>query len=349
MVTLGPAAGRDYPGTYAEFLAWFPDDAACADYLDWLRWPEGFRCPKCGGSRAWRLSDHRWWCESCRRRWSATAGTIFHRTRTPLTVWFAVAWQVTGNKNGISAAALRRQMGFGSYQTGWAMLHRFRTCMVLPGRDRLTGRVEIDETVIGGVRPGPGGRGALDKTLVAVAVEQHAPKGLGRCRLGIISDASASALLDFATDNIAPGSELVTDGWPSYAVVASRGGYEHLPISLRASGTIAHVALPGVHRIASLLKRWLLGTHQGAVGGDHLQAYLDEFTFRFNRRTARRRELLFYRLLQQSVEAEPITYRDLIVRPSPRRSTSAQPRGRVRKSAPGSLALTVNHHPWRNI
>ena len=348
MVALAdPQAGRDYPGTYGEFLAWFADDGSCLDYLDWLRWPGGFHCPTCGGDHAWRMGDHRWWCEDCRRRVSATAGTIFHRTRTPLTVWFAAAWQMTASKNGMSAAALQRQMGFGSYQSAWAMLHRLRACMVIPGRDRLTGTVELDETFIGGVRAGPGGRGALEKTLVAIAVEQHAPKGLGRCRLGVIPDASSSALLDFAQDNIAPGANLVTDGWPSYVAVASQGGYEQLPISLRGSGTLAHIALPGVHRIASLLKRWLLGTHQGAVEGDHLQAYLDEFTFRFNRRTAKRRELLFYRLLQQAIEAEPHTYASLVAKPVSKRVSPMPLNGSRRRHGPASLALVVDSHPWR--
>jgi transposase-like protein len=346
--SMAPVAGVDYPRTYGEFLAWFPDDAACLDYLDWLRWPEGFSCPFCGGSHAWRLRDRRWWCEDCRRRVSATSGTIFHRTRTPLTVWFTAAWQMTASKGGVSASELRRQLEFGSYQTIWAMLHRFRACMVIPGRELLSGTVEMDETEIGGVHAGVKGRGALGKTLVAVAVEQNQPMGLGRCRLGIIPDASAKSLLSFAKANIEPGSDLLTDGWSAYPVVASRGGYEHLPTSLRGTGTIAHVALPGVHRIAALVKRWLLGTHQGAVEGDHLQAYLDEFTFRFNRRHAKSRQLLFYRLLQQAVSANPITYRSLVVKPTPKRSSSSSTAHLRQHTKPNSLAVSQRAHPWRS-
>lgn len=173
---------------------------------------------------------------------SATAGAILHRTRTPVTVWFSAAWQMTASKSGISAAALQRQRRVGSYQTAWAMLHRLRTCMLISGRDRLTGRVGINETFMGGVRAGPGGWGALDKTLVAIAVEQPAPKGLGPCRLEVIPDASSGALLGFARDNIAPGSGLVTDGWPSYVAVPARAATsicqsayedrEHSPTSL---------------------------------------------------------------------------------------------------------------------
>ncbi len=347
-ISVRPVAGIDYPSNYGEFLAWFPDDEACLDYLDWLRWPDGFCCPFCAGSHAWRLSDRRWWCEDCRRRVSATSGTIFHGTRTPLTVWFTAAWQMTSSKGGISAAELRRQMEFGSYQTVWAMLHRFRACMVMPGRELLSGTVEMDETEVGGAHAGAGGRGSLGKTLVAVAVEQHHPKGLGRCRLGVIPDASSKSLLAFAKATIKPGSDLITDGWSAYQSVASSGGYEHLPISLRGTSSIAHVALPGVHRIASLLKRWLMGTHQGAVEGDHLQAYLDEFTFCFNRRNAKSRQLLFYRLLQQAVQVVPITYRSLVVKPVPKRKPPTPPNGSRHQFKPASLAVVRDRQPWRS-
>ena len=189
-----PQADKDYPRSYGEFLAWFPDDDACLDYLDWLRWPNGFSCPRCGGETAWRLNDGRWWCAGCRRRISATAGTIYHRTQTPLTLWFAAAWYMTSSKNGVSAKTRHRLLGFGSYQTVWAMLHRSRNAMVRPGRDRLCGDVEVDETMIGGVKPGKRGRGAHGKVFVAVAVEQIRPKGFGRCRLKVIPDAQSTTL-----------------------------------------------------------------------------------------------------------------------------------------------------------
>jgi ISXO2-like transposase domain len=197
---------------------------------------------------------------------SVTAGTIFHRTRTPLTIWFAAAWYVTSAKNGVSAKTLHRLLGFGSYQTAWTMLHRFRTAMVRPGRDRLAGEVEVDETFIGGIKPGKRGRGARGKALVAVAVESLNPKGFGRCRLRTIPDAEAPTLRSFVLDCVEPGSVLVTDGFASYPR-AIGDDYGHRPFTVAGSGVQAHVVLPGVHRVASLVKRWLLGTHQGAVGG----------------------------------------------------------------------------------
>jgi hypothetical protein len=343
-----PVRGQDYPGSYAELRAWFPDDRACLDYLDWLRWGTGFACPHCGNTRSWPLTDGRRSCGGCGRKVSATAGTIFHRTRTPLTVWFAAAWHLTSQKNGISALGLQRVLGLGSYQTAWAMLHRYRSAMVRPNRDRLRGEVEVDETLIGGVRSGPGGRGAGGKTLVAIAVDrtwsakrQH--WALGRCRLAIIPNASGNSLRAFLTANVEPGATVVTDAWPPYPN-ATRGLYVHQPINLSVPGTIAHVALPGVHRVAALLKRWLLGTHQGSVESDHLAAYLDEFAFRFNRRGSRVRGLLFYRLLELAVATPPVSYRALVVNPAPKRTKPIAPTSRV---VPRSLVLKTPARPWR--
>jgi transposase-like protein len=262
-------------------------------------------CTGCGAiGTAYRLADLSWWCPTCDTRTSVTAGTIFHRTRTPLTLWFAAAWFLTSQKDGASALGLQRVLGLGSYQTAWAMLHRLRSAMVRPGRDMLSGDVEVDETSIGGVKPGKRGRGAACKTLVAVAVERTGAKGFGRCRLLVIPDATAPTLGQFLADHVEPGSVVLTDGLKSYPI-AIGANYVHKPVNLAGTGLPAHVPLPGVHRIASLVKRWLLSTHQGAVEGDHLQAYLDEFCFRFNRRTARSRGLLFRRLLEQSGRHRP--------------------------------------------
>jgi transposase-like protein len=340
-----PQAHKDYPRSYGEFLAWFPDDEACLDYLDWLRWPSGFSCPRCEGEAAWRLSDGRWWCAGCRRRRSVTAGTIYHRTQTPLTLWFASAWYMTSSKNGVSAKTLHRLLNFGSYQTAWAMLHRYRSAMVRPGRDRLCGDVEVDETMIGGVKPGKRGRGAAGKVLVAVAVEQTPPKGFGRCRLKAIPNANSPTLRSFLLDHVEPGSTLITDGLSSYHGAAG-SDYAHHPTPVKGSGMKAHDLLPGVHRVASLVKRWLLGTHQGSAERDHLQAYLDEFTFRFNRRRSRARGMLFYRLLQQAVETAPTSFKELVVNPKPRVQNKPLP-PKVRRIAPPSLQVTVPPRPWR--
>ena len=303
-------AGRDYPPSYADLLAWFPDDAACLDYLEWLRWPNGFFCSQCETPSHWRMGDGRFWCAYCQRRVSVTAGTIFHRTRTPLMIWFAAAWYMTSAKNGVSAKTLHKLLNFGSYQTAWTMLHRFRSAMVRPGRDLLTGEVEVNEIFIGGLKSGKRGRGAEGKTLVAVAVELLSPKGFGRCRLRVIPDTQASTLRLFLLDYVKPGAVIVTDGFSSYPD-AIKSDYQHKLYVVTRSNDPAHVCLPGVHRIASLLKRWLLGTHQGAVEADHLQAYLDEFAFRFNRRKSEFRGLLFRRLLEQAVQVEPLSYKTL--------------------------------------
>ena len=344
MTERSPRAGVDYPGSYADLLSWFPDDGACLDYLDWLRWPDGFSCPRCGPVAAWRYGDGRWFCSGCSHRVSATAGTIFHRTRTPLTVWFAAAWHLTNQKNGISAIGLKRELGIGSEQTAWAMLHRYRTAMIRPGRDRLSGSVEVDETVIGGPEPGRPGRGALGKTLVAVAVEREV-RTFGRCRLQVIEDASAPVLRNVLLAHVEPGSTVITDGWPSYPPACSTD-YVHEPLVVSGSGHKAHELLPAVHRVASLVKRWLEGTHQGGVQPAHLQAYLDEFAFRFNRRRSRARAMLFYRLLEQSVQATPRTYRSLVAGVHPSRRTLPVPPADKRVRCE-SLAGPQLDRPWR--
>jgi transposase-like protein len=336
-----PVAGRDYPGSYGELLSWFPDDAACLDYLEWLRWPNGVRCPRCVSPDGWRLGSGRWECGVCGRQASVTAGTIFHRTRTPLRLWFAAAWQMTSQKHGVSALGVQRSLGLGSYQTAWAMLHRYRVAMVRPGRERLSGHVEVDEGYVGGVESGVGGRKTETKAIVAIAVEIKNPKGFGRIRLKHVPDVTAESLLPFIDEAVQEGSTLHTDGWQAYWTLPERG-YEHERTVIRRQRDPPHVVMPGVHRVASLLQRWLLGTHQGRVGHDHLDAYLNEFTFRFNRRNSRRRGLLFYRLLNQAIAAEPITYRSLVAN-----STPTSPRS-TRPSRPGRVAdIPAVHRPWR--
>ena len=337
--------GRDYPRDYAELRAWFATDDACRDYLAWLRWPNGFVCPRCGPVDGAARPDGSYWCGGCRRTTSVTAGTIFDSTRTPLTIWFAAAWYMTSAKNGVAAATMQRLLGFGSYQTSWSMLHRFRTAMVRPNRDKLSGDVEVDEVFFGGVKPGRRGRGAEGKALALVAVELRSPKGFGRCRMRVVDDASAVSIRQFLHDFVEPGSTIVTDGFASYPTAAAET-WAVRALNLAASGSTASTALPAVHRVASLSKRWLLGTHQGAVEGDHLQSYLDEFTFRFNRRRSGFRGLLFYRLLEQSVQVVPVTYRELVASPRPGRSRRKP--GPDRAPAPPSLERPhPSAYPWR--
>jgi ISXO2-like transposase domain len=230
----------------------------------------------------------------------------------PLTLWFAAAWLMTSQKNGIPALGLKRVLNLGSEQTAWAMLHRFRTAMVRPGRDRLTRTVEVDEAFFGGPEPGRAGRGALGKTMVAIAVEVSVDGSqLGRCRMSVISDAEGPTLRTFVEDNVEPGSLVVTDGWAGYQV-ACKPPYRHDRSAISRQTLPAHELLPAVHRVAGLAKRWLLGTHQGGVKPGHLQAYLNEFTFRLNRRNSDARGRLFFRLLEQAVLAEPRTFRSLV-------------------------------------
>lgn len=279
-------------------------------FLGELRWPEGFKCPKCAGSKFWITGRSLWHCSTCGRQQSPVEGTLLHRTRFPLKTWFDTAWHVCEQKNGMSALGLQRAMGFGSYHTAWEWLHRMRQAMVIPGRNKLTGEVEVDETFVGGVKPGKRGRGAAGKTLVLIATEVRGSI-IGRIRLLVIPNSTAETLLESVESLIECGSNVVTDGLASYNGLTGRG-FDHTvsrPIS-----EVGRNLLPKAHRVASLLKRWLLGTHQGAVSSEHLQQYLDEFVFRFNRRASGSRGLLFYRLLQQAVAHKPIPKRQLVVR-----------------------------------
>lgn len=298
-----PVGGVDYPRTFQELLAWFPDDAACLAYLERLRWPEGFICPACGASGGWRTAKARWMCTECGRQSSVTAGTIFHRIRTPLSTWFAAIWFITSQKNGMSAQGLQRVLGFGSYETAWAWLQKLRRAMVRPERDLLSGVVELDEVFIGNESRGRAA-GFKDSCAAMVAVESMPNRRLGRVRIELAQIARSSDLVHFADRVVAPGSLIKTDGARQLRRLSTMG-FEHQYFTGLDSKTPAHVNLPGVHMVASLLKRWLTGTLHYAVTQEHLAYYLDEYTFRFNRRTSKSRGLLFYRLLQQAVETDP--------------------------------------------
>ena len=249
-------------------------------------------------------------CAGCGRQASVTAGTIFHDTRKPLRVWFRAAWLVASQPNGISALTLQRQLGLGSYRTAWTWLHKLRRAMVRPGRDRLKGIVEIDETYFGSPEEGTSGRETYWKVPIVVAAEE-AGRRIGRIRMRQLPDCSAASLEGFIAGAVEPGSTIHTDGWSGYQGLR-RLGYLHQVTNIRLSGHPADELLPRVNRVIALLKRWLLGTHQGGVSAEHLDYYLDEFTFRFNRRRSRSRGLLFYRLLQQAVEVPPVPLQTLV-------------------------------------
>jgi transposase-like protein len=302
---------EDYPIDQLDFERRFATEQACQDYLVKLRWPEGFVCPRCQHRSAWAVNRRRQMCAECLYPVSATAGTIFHDTRKPLQLWFRAIWHVTSQKQGASALGLQRVLGLGSYVTAWSWLHKLRRAMVRPGRDALSGRVETDETYVGGLAEGKRGRGSQKKALVVIAAEEDGAS-IGRIRMARITDASASSLEGFIVQTVAVGSVVHTDGWDGYNGLSALG-YKHEATVLRGQGKEAATQLmPRVHRVAALLKRWLLGTHQGAVSAEHLDYYLDEFTFRFNRRTSRSRGKLFYRLVQQAVQIGPTAYKDMI-------------------------------------
>src|SRR5215207_3274019 len=310
----------DLPKDMPSFLARFGTDQQCRDYLFAARWPEGFRCLACGHDDAYALKTKIVYeCVACGKQHSLLAGTIFEQTKTGLSRWFLAIYLVTSSKRGISAMELKRQMGFGSYGTAWAWLHKIRRAMVVTDRKPLAQRVEADETLVGGARPGKPGRGAAGKTVVAGVVESRRGKSkerrLGRLRLEAVPDASAASLQGFLDRNVHSPAEVATDGWKGYLGLPAKG-YTHEPVNLARSWGDAALRLPAIHLVFALAKRWLLGTHHVAVSPKHLPAYLDEYVFRFNRRTAKRISHGFARLVEQAVRTRPSTYRAIVMTPA---------------------------------
>lgn len=296
---------KEYPKDSLEFERMFRTERDCRDYLVRIRWLGGFRCPRCGHTQAWRRSRGLFQCGGCHKDTSVTQGTIFHGSHLPLRIWFRAMWCVTSQKSGVSALGLQRALGIGSYETAWACLHKLRRAMVRPGRELLGSEVEVDETFIGGHEAGAGHRHIGKKSLVAIAVEVRGT-GMGRVRLRQIPDASEKSLVNFVRDTVAPASTVVTDGWSPYSRLVE-WGYIHRPRPASPNRAQAITLLPRVHRVAALLKRWLLGIHQGSVSKRLLGAYLDEFAFRFNRRLSQDRGWLFHRLAQQALAIGPVS------------------------------------------
>jgi len=302
----------DYPRNWKEFMDWFSDEDKCYDYLEKIRWIDGFICPSCGKKQEpYKTTRGRITCRSCLHQTSVTAGTIFHGTRTPLRIWFSAIWYVVNQKQGTNALGLQRVLGFKSYQTAWAMLHKFRRVMIRPHREKLSGLIEVDEFYLGRKEEEKKGRLVEKKSIVIVAVEMKNRKGLGRVRLKQIEDVSEESLIAFIQDVVEEGSTIKTDGWTGYHNV-NKLEYNHEITVISSSPDPAHIAMPGVHLVASLIKRWLLGTHHGSYSKGQLDYYLDEFTFRFNRRTSKSRGLLFYRLIELAVSHETTPYHSLI-------------------------------------
>jgi transposase-like protein len=288
---------EDYPKTLIEMEDRFNSEAACLDYLRQVRWPHGFICPRCEAGEFWLTARGLHHCRQCDLETSITAGTILHRTRKPFRLWFRCMWHITNQKFGANALGIQRVLSFGSYHTAWQWLHKLRRAMVRPDRDRLNGVIEIDETYVGGKKPGKRGRGAAGKALVGIAVEDKGDEGIGRIRLQHLQDASAASLGSFVHTIAEPDSVIRTDDWAGYNGLTA-SGFKHVVMPSSNDLKLAHL-------IAALLKRWLLGTYQGAVRPSHLTYYLDEYTFRFNRRTCTFRGKLFYRLVQHAMMVDP--------------------------------------------
>jgi transposase-like protein len=305
---------EDFPRTLVEFDERFGSEEACQQYLFAVRWPEGFRCPVCGNPKAWLNKRHLLVCSACGRQVSLIAGTVMQGTRKPLRMWFRAMWWVCTQKTGGSAQGLQRLLGLGSYQTAWAWLHKLRRALLRAGREPLAGPVEVDDAFLGGTEEGVVGRQSFKKARLVIAVEAPGPnrKVVGRIRLAQVPDFSAPSLVSFVLENVAPGSQIITDGWSGYQSLGSLG-FTH-EIRVGEVELLAHV-----HRVISLLKRWLLGTHQGAVRSKHLQHYLDEFTFRFNRRKSHDVGKIFYRMLQGAASNEVTVYWRLVGRSAPNR------------------------------
>jgi len=311
-------AGDDFPKTIVEFDARFGTDQACRAYLIRIRWPEGFRCPSCGNGKAWANKRHLLVCAGCGKQVSLTAGTVMHGSQKPLPMWFKAIWWVCTQKTGGSARGLQRLLGLGSYQTAWAWLQKLRRATVRAGREPLEGPVEVDDGFVGGEEEGVIGRQTFKKAKIVVGVEVPGAdrREIGRIRLQVVEDFSSKSLCGFVTENVAPGSTVITDEWTGYGPL-SRHGFRHEVRQAASSKKEKNQLLPNVHVVISLLKRWLLGTHQGAVRPKHLQRYLDEFAFRHNRRKSQHVGKIFYRMLQGATATKPTPYWKLVGRADP--------------------------------
>ncbi len=295
----------DFPKTLPQFAARFATEDACFLYIIASRWPDGFKCSRCGHTEAYGRKDRRAvQCKQCDKVYSATAGTVMHRSRQPLCNWLWAAYLVAVDKRGISAVQLQDQLGTRFYDVSFNMLHKLRAAMVNPERTPLRGIVEADETYIGG--PEPGGQGKGGKAIVVGAVEVR-DSGPGRLRLRLVLSANRGPILKFIKDTVAPGSTVITDAAQVYESLG-REGYRH-ELQTTASGDPQDTVLPHLHLAFSNLKTWLRGTHHGRVSKKHLQAYLNEFVFRYNRRG--NLQAAFQTLLGLTTKVEGPTYRGL--------------------------------------
>jgi transposase-like protein len=299
-----------YPKDFQEFLEQFKSEDACRNYLFEMRWKEGFVCPKCKNDvKYWLTAKNMIHCGVCGYQASLTAGTIFHGTRKPLLLWFHIMWWVAAQKTGVSASNMMDFMGFGSYKTVWIWLQKLRRAMLRPGRDKLFGIVEVDETNIGGMDAGTGKQ--IAKTQVIIATECKGKK-IGRVRFRCVKEATPDNIAPFLNENIKHGSVVITSGRDEYAFMRESPLYKHQIKNSSRGERESQELLPHVHLVDSLVKRWLQGTHQGKVSSKYLPYYLDEFAFRFNKKISTNRGWLFYMLIRQAIDIGPIGRNEII-------------------------------------
>jgi len=300
---------EDFPKSQVEFDKRFSTERACYEYLFKFKWPDGFSCVKCGHPAYWVSSKYIYICTRCEHQQSLTAGTIMHSTKKPITYWFKAMWWFTTRKSGVNAVNLKDLLGLGSYDTAWTWLQKLRHCTIRNGREKLSGIVEVDDFVLGGQKSGKRGRGAEGKTIVLAAVEKRGRR-LGRIRLQVALNCSSDSLMPFIEHNIKPGSHIITDGWKGYYPIDNKK-YSHQKVCWTKSADKSSI-LPGVHLVISLVKRVMLGTFQGRFEPKHLQSYLDEYVFRFNRRNSKSIGKKFMRIVQQVVASIKITHDQVV-------------------------------------
>jgi transposase-like protein len=300
----------DYPMEVIEFEKEFGTEDSCRAYLIKLRYRDGIiTCPLCGSQKSYPVKDNFFECASCGHQESILSGTLFQDSHKPLKLWFRAIWYITSQKTGTSALGLQRILGLGSYKTAWTWLHKLRRAMVRQERDKLSGRIEVDEAYFGSPEKGKKrGRGTGNKVVAAIAVEIN-DKKVGRIRIAVINDVSSTSLHGFIENAVEKGSTIVTDGWAGYNGIVGKG-YSHEIIRGKKEDSL----LPHVHTVISLIKRWIMGTLQGSYSKKHIPYYFDEYTFRFNRRKSKSRGMLFYRLLQNAVRLEPVTYAKIVAK-----------------------------------
>jgi len=288
----------EHPTNYQELVKQLATQEACLDYMAAIRWSDGFVCPECECPQFWKAQRLQWICAKCRRHTRVLAGTLFQDTKLPLTLWFQLIWWFVGPQNGASALSLMQNFGIGSYRTSWKLLGKLRSCTVLPMRQALSGVVEVDEAFLGGVK---------NKAVIVVAAEKRG-KATGRIRVQHRKSREGAEIQHFITETIVPGSTIVSDRYKGYSAIVQKG-YIHRPqkkpYSWEEVDGDDERLLPRVHRAVSLLKRWYYGTYQGRVDKQTLQSYLDEFVFRFHRRTSGNRGLLFRRMVEAAVHMTP--------------------------------------------